>query len=46
MKWDLRFPFPPQTTRPTTNAPFVIPTGAYPDFLLRRRRQGRVCGFP
>jgi len=26
--------------------PFVIPTGAYPDFLLRCRRQGRVCGFP
>jgi len=26
--------------------PFVIPTGAYPDFLLRCRRQVRVCGFP
>jgi hypothetical protein len=26
--------------------PFVIPTEAYPDFLLRCRRQGRVCGFP
>jgi hypothetical protein len=25
---------------------FVIPTGANPDFLLRCRRQGRVCGFP
>jgi hypothetical protein len=25
---------------------FVIPTEAYPDFLLRCRRQGRVCGFP
>ncbi len=25
---------------------FVIPTEAYPDFLLRGRRQDRVCGFP
>ena len=25
---------------------FVIPTGAYPAFLLRCRRQGRVCDFP
>jgi hypothetical protein len=25
---------------------FVIPTEAYPDFLLRCRRQGCVCGFP
>jgi hypothetical protein len=25
---------------------FVIPTEAYPDFLLRSRRQDRVCGFP
>jgi hypothetical protein len=24
----------------------VIPTGAYPDFLPRRTRQGRVCAFP
>jgi hypothetical protein len=29
-----------------TNLTFVIPTGAYPDFLLRCRRQDRVCGFP
>jgi hypothetical protein len=26
--------------------PFVIPTGAYLDFLLRGLRQNRVCGFP
>jgi hypothetical protein len=27
-------------------ANFVVPTEAYPDFLLRCCRQGRVCGFP
>jgi len=26
--------------------PFVIPTGAYPDFLPRGRRQDHACGFP
>jgi hypothetical protein len=26
--------------------PFVIPTGANPDFLLRGTTNGRVCGFP
>ena len=26
--------------------PFVIPTGAYPDFLLRGTTNGRGCGFP
>ena len=26
--------------------PFVIPTGAYPDFLLRGTTSGRGCGFP
>jgi hypothetical protein len=26
--------------------PFVIPTGADPDFLLRSASQRRVCGFP
>jgi hypothetical protein len=25
---------------------FVIPTEAYPDFLLRGPRQDGVCGFP
>ena len=25
---------------------FVIPTGAYPDFLPRSAGHGRVCGFP
>jgi hypothetical protein len=25
--------------------PFVIPTGAYPDFLLPGTDNGRVCGF-
>jgi hypothetical protein len=35
----------PIQTKATTLT-FVIPTGAYPDFLLRCRRQGRVCGFP
>jgi hypothetical protein len=25
--------------------PFVIPTGAYPDFLPRCTGQGRVCAF-
>jgi hypothetical protein len=26
--------------------PLVIPTEAYPDFLPRSTRQGRVCAFP
>jgi hypothetical protein len=26
--------------------PFVIPTGADPDFLLRTTNRRRVCGFP
>jgi hypothetical protein len=26
--------------------PFVIPTEANPDFLLRGTTNGRVCGFP
>jgi hypothetical protein len=26
--------------------PFVIPTGAYPDFLPRSTEQVHVCGFP
>jgi hypothetical protein len=25
---------------------FVIPTGAYPDFLLSGTENGLVCGFP
>jgi len=29
-----------------TKVRFVIPTGAYPDFLLRSTIDRRVCGFP
>jgi hypothetical protein len=35
-------------TRPvlkTAAFPFVISTGAHPDFLLRRTGYGRVCAF-
>jgi hypothetical protein len=32
--------------RSKTNVRFVIPTEAYPDFLVRSTTSGRVCGFP
>jgi hypothetical protein len=35
------------TTFPGSTAlPFVISTGAYPDFLLRDAGNDHVCGFP
>jgi hypothetical protein len=34
------------TTRLAVALDFVIPTEAYPDFLLRGTDNGRVCGFP
>jgi hypothetical protein len=30
----------------TLSLTFVIPTGAYPDFLLRGATKAHVCGFP
>jgi hypothetical protein len=30
----------------SASAPLVIPTGAYPDFLLRAASDDHVCGSP
>jgi len=46
-KWrDLQFSQPASALNRNTTVTFVIPTGAYPDFLLRSTTSGRVCGFP
>jgi hypothetical protein len=34
------------TPTEATTLPFVIPTGAYPDFLLSETNDAYVCGFP
>jgi hypothetical protein len=36
---------PATTPYETVALPFVIPTEANPDFLLRCARQSHVCGF-
>jgi hypothetical protein len=48
-KWrDLLFSFNPSHLKLDGSAtlPFVIPTEAYPDFLLRSTGQGHVCALP
>ena len=44
---DLQFPSQISiSARKANGRPFVIPTEAYPDFLLRSTKQVHVCGFP
>ncbi len=43
---DPQFSQPASAQDGSTALPFVLPTEAYPDFLLRSARQHRVCGFP
>jgi hypothetical protein len=43
---NLQFSQPASDPDGSATLPFVIPTGADPDFLLRGLRQKRVRGFP
>jgi hypothetical protein len=43
---DLRFAQSASALDESSAVTFVIPTEAYPDFLLRSASHRRVCGFP
>jgi hypothetical protein len=43
---DLQFPPSPNHSNLSDPTPLVIPTEAYPDFLLRDASNGHVCGSP